>query len=372
MFRFSLLILLLLHWTVLSQTIEYTPWEKVVPSEGIPDNIRLRKANNNLDLVHFEGRYYLAFRNAPTHFASKKTRIYVLSSNDLENWELEKEIHLKNDLREPRFIVYKNTLFFYYFEGGRKFWKFEPKHLYMTSKKKGEPWTKDQLTSMDGYIPWRLRLYNDLIYLSAYYGKNAYNKEPVDLRLLTSDNGLRFHTISEAPQLLHPKGIGEGEFLFDTHGNIWGVARSEFDGSYTFYADRDSLHVWKVNYSEYKFDSSLMFTKEGYVFLIARKNLDGDGRYYRKPGKHLKNLLRYSFTKKTTAIYLLNKASLTWTHLKDLEGTGDTAFPAIIENEDGTYTLMNYSSDLTKRSKNWIRGQLGKTYIYKTVLRVKF
>ena len=56
----------------------------------------------------------------------------------------------------------------------------------------------------------------------------------------------------------------------------------------------------------------------------------------------------------------------------DLEGTGDTAFPALIENEDGTFTLMNYSSDLAKRSKNWIRGQLGKTYIYKTVLKVDF
>jgi len=371
MSRFILFSLLFIHLTALTQTISYTSWERVVPSEGIPENIRLRKANNNLDLVRYQDRYYLAFRNAPNHFASRKTRIYVLSSTDLENWKFEKEIHLKNDLREPRFVVYNNTLFFYYFEGGRKPWKFEPKHLYMCSKRSDGQWAEDHQTTLDGYIPWRLKVQNGLIYMSAYYGKNAYNKDSVDLRLFTSTNGMDFKPISDAPQILHPKGIGEGEFLFDNNGDVWGVARSEFDGSHTFHAKKDQLDKWTVKRSDYKFDSSLMFEKDGQIYLIARRNLDGDGRYYRKPKKHLKNLLRYSFTKKTTAIFKLDKVNMSWIQIKDLVGTGDNAFPALIENEDGTFLLMNYSSDLNKRSKTWIRGQLGKTYIYKTVLKVE-
>ena len=46
----------------------------------IPKDVHLRKANNNLDIITYVDKYYLAFRTAPSHFASKKTRIYVLSS----------------------------------------------------------------------------------------------------------------------------------------------------------------------------------------------------------------------------------------------------------------------------------------------------
>jgi len=354
-----------------AQTIDNTEWEKVVPSEGLPEQLKLRKANNNLDLAWYKERYYLAFRNAPNHFASKKAKIYVISSTDLKKWTFEQAIHLNNDLREPRFAVYKDTLWLYFFEGGKKFWKFEPKHLYVTYQKTVGEWSdKEALNSLDGYVPWRLRVQDEQLYLSAYYGKNAYNKEPVDLRLFRSTDGKNFTAISEEPQLMHPKGIGEGEFIFDKDGNIWGVARSEFDGSYTFFASKDSIDKWQYTYSEFKYDSSLLFAEGDDIFLIARRNMDGDGRFVRKKGKPRKNLIRYSFTKKKTAIFKLNKKDKSWIHLKDFQSTGDTAFPAMVKKADGTYILMNYSSDINKKAKNWMRGQLGKTYIYKTVLNI--
>jgi len=201
MIRSSLLFLLLLQLTVTAQTIQNTPWQQVVPSDGLPEEVRIQKANNNLDLAYYNDRYFLAFRTAPSHFASSKTKLYVISSEDLTTWKFEKEIHLKNDIREPRFIVYNNTLFLYYFEGGRKPWKFEPQHLYMSCKELNGQWSGSHRTALDGYIPWRLREHNGLIYMSAYYGKNAYNKDSVDLRLFTSSNGKEFSPISEAPQM---------------------------------------------------------------------------------------------------------------------------------------------------------------------------
>ena len=365
------LLLLLFFSGINAQKIENTEWEKVIPSDGIPENINIQKGNNNLDLVFYENEYYLAFRTAPNHFASKKAQVIVLSSKDLESWEFEKEIHLNSDLREPRFAVYKNTLFLYFFEGGKKFWKFEPQHLYVTYKDEKGKWTENErLSNLDGYVPWRLRVHEGLLYLSAYYGKNAYNSDPVELRLFTSENGMDFKPISKEPQILHPKGIGEGEFIFDQEGNIWGVARSEFDGSYTFFASKDSIDKWDYKYSEFKYDSSLIFEDNGTIFLIARRNLDGDGRYVQRPGKERRNLLRYSFTKKKTAIFKLNKTEKSWIHLKDFKSTGDTAFPALVKKSNGKYILMNYSSDITKKEKNWIGGQLGKTYIYKTEMSI--
>ena len=354
-----------------AQTIENTDWQQVIPSENLPKNIDIQNSNNNLDFIFYEKKYYLAFRTAPTHFASKKTKIYVISSEDLKKWDYETEFHLNNDLREPRFAAYKGKLFLYFFEGGKKFWKFEPQNLYFSYKEKdSETWTQHHKTSLDGYVPWRLRVHKGLLYLSAYYGKNAYNKKAVDLRLFTSEDGQNFKAISEKPQILHEKGIGEGEFIFDAEGNIWGVARSEFDGSHTFFASKDSIHQWKVKNSPIKYDSSLMFEDNGNIFLIARRNLDGDGEYVRKTGRDRLNLLCYSFTKKKTAIFMLEKETMSWQHIRDFASTGDTAFPALVQKENGTYILLNYSSDIDKKDKNWIKGQLGKTYIYMTEMEV--
>ncbi len=372
-FYYGMLLLIflgLIHFEGTAQTIVNTKWEKVIPSEGIPENVQIQKGNNNLDLAYYQDKYYLAFRTAPNHFASKKARIYVLSSKDLRQWDFEKVVHLNNDLREPRFAVYKDTLFFYFFEGGKKFWKFEPQHLYYSYQTPDGEWSDNVQTPLDGYVPWRFRVHEGVLYMSAYYGKNAYNQAAVDLRLFQSTDGQHFAPISEAPQILHPKGIGEGEFIFDQAGNIWGVARSEHDGSYTFFAHKDSIDRWDYQYSTIKYDSSLIFADGDQIFLIARRNMDGDGHYVKKEGKYLYNLLRYSFTKKKTAIFLLDKTKKTWIHLKDFESTGDTAFPGIVKKADGKYILMNYSNDIDKREKNWIGGQLGSTFIYQTELEI--
>ena len=58
-----------------------------------------------------------------------------------------------------------------------------------------------------------------------------------------------------------------------------------------------------------------------------------------------------------------------WKHLMDFPSTGDTAFPAITKLEEGKWWLMNYSSDIHGKQKNWLSGQLGKTFIYETVLQ---
>src|SRR5215471_2315342 len=44
--------------------------ERVVPSDGLPPEVVAQQANNNLDVVrHSDGRVYLAWRTAPSHFA---------------------------------------------------------------------------------------------------------------------------------------------------------------------------------------------------------------------------------------------------------------------------------------------------------------
>src|SRR6185295_2222589 len=76
--------------------------EWVVPSPGLPAGITLGAANNNVSVARHGGRTYLAWRTAPTHFASSASRLYVLSrEHGGAPWTLEMQVATGRDLREP-------------------------------------------------------------------------------------------------------------------------------------------------------------------------------------------------------------------------------------------------------------------------------
>lgn len=356
----------------IAQDISTTEWKQLIPSAELPANIKCRNSNNNLDLVQFNGRYYFAFRTAPTHFASKKTKLYIISSADLKNWQYETEFFVKADMREPRFAVFKQQLHFYFFEGGTKMLKFEPKHIW-TSILSDTGWSATVKTNLDGFVNWRLRTFNDKLYLSAYYGVNLYNStHQANLRLFTSEDGIHFTPVSGQPQI-STKGAEEGEFIFDKQGNIWSTIRLEGSGSYLCFASKDSIDKWHSKFSKLKYDSALLFENGDDIYLISRRHLKGNATETEFPDKkqRRKNLIRYSFSKKVTALFKINKEKMDIEHVMDFPSTGDTAFPGIAAKDSSTYYVVNYSSNIHKRKKIWIGGQLGKTFIYQSELTIK-
>jgi hypothetical protein len=348
------------------QSIDTESWSQIIPSSNLPEKVKTNASNNNLDIVLYKEKYYQAIRTAPTHFASKETKLYIISTKDFENWEFENEIALNNDKREPRFCVYHDTLFFYFFEGGNKFYKFEPQKVWGTFTTGNKEWNTLVDINLDGYVPWRFRTFNDTIYLSAYYGKDIYNKNHKgDLRLFISTNGIKFTPLSKEPQT-PLMGGEEGEFIFDDDGNLFATVRLEGDGVLLVKATNSNISEWKAKYTKHKFDSALLFKYNNEIYLISRRNLDG----YASKGKYrMYNLIRYSVTKKKTALFRFNKETIQLEWLMDFPSTGDNAFPAIAEwNVPGKMILLNYSNDIFGKELNWIRGQFNKTNIYKTVL----
>jgi hypothetical protein len=366
---------ILLCQNLTAQTITFDTWQNLTVQENMPAPVVLQHSNNNLDLVKFKERFYVAFRTAPTHFASSKSTIYVISSPDLKTWKYEYTIFRASDLREPRFAVLKDSLFLYCFRGGTKLFKFEPQEILVTTTAGDYRWTNTYNIGLDGFVPWRLRNRNDTLFLSAYYGKELYNnKHQSDLRLFTSQDGRAFTPISKAPQI-DLQTAEEGEFIFDKNNDLYATVRLEGTGSLVCKADKDSIGKWNYKRYKYKFDSALLFNHEEDIYLVSRRNLDGNidkneeskKRHYSR----MDNLIRYSSTRKKTALFKLDKEQLEMKPILDFPSTGDCSYPAIQQLNEHDYLLMNYSSDINKKEKNWIRGQLGKTYIYWTVLHMK-
>ena len=355
--------------------ISYTPLVQVVPGPGIPRDLDVRHSNNNLDIVKYKGRVYLAFRTAPTHFASKKTRLIVVSTEDRQKWECEAEFALmQSDLREPRFLVYQGRLFLYFFRGGDNPLGFAPKHIYATHLNDEGGWQEPKPIYKPGFVVWRAKEHQGNAYMSVYHGAGIYTTDdrPAEVRLLVSTDGYHWQPISEKAQFTDISGE-EAEFAFDADGNLVVTVRMEVKGAEVCTACADDISTWDCKFTREKYDSALMIQHEGDVYVIARRNVDG---YYNKDASWLPDrlerayyLVRYSLTRKRTALYKVDVEKKKLQALFDFPSRGDTAYAGAVQLDEHTWWVLNYSSDLEGPDWSWIAGQLAGSNIYATELR---
>ena len=356
-----------------AQGISYEPWRSLIPGPGLPEGLEVMAANNNLDITCYQGFFYIAFRTAPTHFASDKTRLLILRSADRKTWEHAGEFQVKRDIREPRFLLFKDTLFLYYFQAGTHPLKFEPQRVFVTSCTGGGQWTEPVPVFRPGYVVWRARTFGNTAYMSVYYGAGLYTTEdrPGDLRLLVSEDGYAWRPVSEMPQV-DRVSAEEGEFIFDDEGNLYATVRLETGGGLVCRASKHDLARWKCEPTNAKYDSALLFRHGHEFYVIARRNVAGPfavgADWMPRPWRRAWWMVRYSLTRKRTALYHFDTAALTLSPLLDFPSKGDTAFAGIVPLGPDTYWVANYSSSLDGPDWPWVIGQVAGTNIYESIL----
>jgi len=353
--------------------IEYSPMECIVPGPGLPESLDVMSSNNNVDLMQFEDRFYMGFRSGPTHFASPKVRLIVVSSADRKTWDSETEFSFGCDVREPRFFVFKDKLFLYFFRGGTSVVGFEPQSMYVTERTPGGQWTEPKTFYKPGYVVWRAKEFQGKAYMAVYDGAGIYTTadRPGDVRLLTSDDGYHWEPVSEEPQFTDVSA-GEMAFEWDDDGNIVATVRLEVQGALVCTAKMDDLTHWRRKFTPYKYDSALMFRHNGEFYVIARRNVAGPfNRNLQFLPEHVQRgwyLARYSLTRKRTALYKIDPENLELTPLFDFPSTGDTAYVGIAKLDDNNYYVVNYSSDLNGPDWPWLGGQIAGANLYATTL----
>lgn len=354
--------------------ITYTPLRQIVPGPGLPSDLELMRSNNNLDIVDFEGRVYMAFRTAPCHFASESAKIVIMSSADREQWTLESEIALGRDVREPRLLVFKGNLFLYFFDAGTALTKFEPHYIHVCERT-DSGWSQPREVFGPGYVVWRVRKAGGRAYMSVYNGTSLYGPgdTPSDLRLLVSDDGLTFTRAFPDAQV-NELGAEEADFGFDEAGNLVAVVRQEVRcGSMVCTASKEDLSHWECTFSPYKVDSALLFRHGGTFYVIGRRNVAGpcDRGLSFLPGKlnYALSMAMYSLTRKRTTLYRVDIENKRMVPLFDFPSCGDTAFAGIVPLDEYSYYVVNYSTDIAGRDWPWLAGQFIGANLYETVLR---
>jgi len=358
---------------------------RIVPSEGLPPEAPAQTSNNNLDVIRFEGRVYLAFRTGPYHFASPEVRIHVVSSEDEVTWRYEHTFSRATDLREPRFLEIGGALFLYLAELGTNRLDFEPMQSLVSERGADGAWS--ELAPLEGFgnaILWRARVERGTAYATAYFGgEMVYDFLPdprIRVELFTTDDGRTFRHVDEARPALYVGGASETDFSVGVDGTVFGVMRQEAGdatgmGSRVCHTTIDRLAEWTCHVDRRKFDSPLAFFHDGEHYLVARRNVTEDGYYdVATEGdvavRSIRNQGFYTNTPKRCALWRWIPDEDRVAFVLDLPSAGDTCFPGRLDGaRPDEVVVYDYSSDPAMGELAWNDGQVGPTFIYRHVLR---
>lgn len=351
---------------------------QVIPGPGLPSNAEIQRSNNNLVVARHQGRTWVAWRTAPSHFASPKVVMQVMSSADEKTWKLELRIAWKSDLREPQFLSLGDKLFLYFTRLGDNAWAFRPQGVFAAYHDK-EGWHGPYSLGLPGHIAWRVRTVDGRHYMLAYSnGATIYSFDggpPLEVKLLTTEDGLSWKPVDAARPSVHVGGASEADFSFDGKGTLYGVIRNEGGegghyGSLVCTATRSRMTQWSCLNDRKKYGSPYVFAHDGEVYLIARRNVTKDG-YFDKNVilEGVRNQLAYIIAGKRCSLWRFADGGKRIVFILDFPSRGDTCFASALKGErPGEYIVYNYSSPVDGPDFPWSVGQRMPTRIYRHVL----
>ncbi|MBV9949238.1 MAG: hypothetical protein JOZ69_20480 [Myxococcales bacterium] len=370
-----------------AEKLDLVETRRIVPSVGLPPEVSPMPANNNLDVVrHSDGRVYLAFRSAPTHFAGRDTAIFVVSSEDERTWDFEARLSVGTDLREPRLLSFGGRLFLYVSKLGDSPLAFEPSGAWVSERTRdaaGARWTPLESLDLPEHVVWRTKVAFGRAWMSAYQGGGniyRFNGQPLRVSLFESDDGRHWAPADPGRPYVYEGGVSEAEFEFGADRTLFAVGRNEVGdavngfGSVVCSAPPDAPARWACHRDPRKYDSPLMFSHRGEVYLVARRTASEGGAYDLGLGwgalRGVANALDYVTTGKRCSVFHYVKAEGRLAFVMDLPSRGDTCFPGFLQGRDQDEVILyNYSSDIDGPDVAWSVGQRRPTYIYRHVLR---
>ena len=356
----------------------------VVPAPNLPGRLAVDSANNNLSLAFHGGRLFLAWRTAPTHFASTRSRLYVISSPDLGgSWAPELDVALGDDVREPYLLSVRGRLLLYFVELGRDPYRFEPRVLWRSERLGLGRWTQRERWGGPDEVSWEFKQRRGRVWLTSYRGKRySFGAGDVRLSFRWSPDGIEWHTLPGANAVVYRGGVSEAAFEFDSGGRLWAVTRNEDGdasgfGSHLVSAPPDQPAAWSfpAQADPNRYDSPRMFRHGRDLYLVARRDPAspfGQGWSWLPLSVRRLFLWRdYSTRPKRTSLYKIDTEGRRILPLVDLPSAGDTAFPAIARLGPHTYLIANYTSPLGDPGMSWVQGQLSPrgTRVYLLMLR---
>lgn len=357
---------------------------QVIPGDGLPVEATVMDANNNLDITEHEGRWYLAWRTAPSHFASAETLLHVISSEDRTSWDYETTVALGTDVREPQLVSWGGELTLYFAVLGTSLIDFEPQGTRKVVQNGPGDWTEPVDSGFgETFIPWRIKPIDGRLHMLGYSGgENVYdfaNREPIEISWMVSDDASTWEAAVPGQPVVLAGGGSESDLVFLDDGTVVAVVRNEAGdedgfGSKICRAEADAPGDWTCVTDPRKYDSPLLFKHGDDVWLIGRRNVTDTGHYdlFEREDTPEDQYLSYQWdywhNPKRCGVWAVDPEALEVHHAVDLPSRGDTCFPELVEISEDRFMVYNYSSPVDGPDVDWLDGQTGQTHIYEQFL----
>ncbi len=286
------------------------------------------------DLCRFNDNFYLAFRSCPDgHSVFPTSSIIVLKSADAKKWIKVLQFNVPNrDVRDPHFLVFKNTLFVYtgawFCESSKPSMEQRElnKHLgYGVWSQDGDKWHGPKmLEGTYGHYIWRAAAWDDQAYLCGRrkhefreIARGDESKRITESALLVSDDGLVFKTAG----LFQEEHGDETAFLFEPNGELLAIARKGTAPA-EICRSRPPFAAWQRKDLD-RFIGGPLLTKWGNRYLVGGRKIAADGM-------------------KTTMLYWLVNDQLY--ESLELPSAGDNSYPGFVPLSEQRALVSYYSS----------------------------
>jgi len=301
--------------------------------------------NSNTDMIFWNDRFYMVYASSPYHFASGKSRLNLLRSDDALEWERIATFDAAGeDIRDPKLTVIRDRMFLYALKN-RQFTA-EPYQTIYTVSDDTINWSPFSEILPTGWLFWRPKRVDDTWFVPAYWhehGKSA---------LLRSTDGVNWtmHAVIHEGDRNDETAI---EFLSD--GRMIATARLEMTNSYFGHPQACTLIAvaeppftdWTSSTRSFltRLDGPNLFSYDSQVYAV--------GRYQPNP-RGLLTQQGSILSRKRTSLFLVREDRLI--HLSDLPSAGDTSYAGVVTRGNDLYIC--YYTSAIERDYPWLLGMV--------------
>jgi len=319
------------------------------------------------DMVFWHDKYWLAFISSPSHFASKKSRLVLLCSSDARQWqEVRRFDGAGEDIRDPKLGIIQDKLFVYALLNKR--FDPEPYRTIVAHSGNGQDWTPFENVMPEGWLLGRAISLDK----TNWYAP-AHRIEESRVVLLCSTDGVNWVIQSTiyAGKVEHPD---ETAIIFQKNGIMTAVTRLE-EGS-SIFGSVGAATLISISVTPFthwiqtgksrlnRLDGPNLFSLNNQIFAVGRRQTDSS-TFPLSPqesdsseGLGMNSLPAQAqgsvFSRKRTALFLVDENGAGLKHLVDLPSSGDTAYAGVVVKDDKAF--ISYYSNDPRKDYRWLLG----------------
>lgn len=312
------------------------------------------------DLLFWQEQFWLAYVSSPSHFASKKSQVVILRSENGKQWDQAAQFSGDGeDIRDPKLAIINGQLVLYALLNQR--FDPEPYKTVTARSEDGMRWTPLRDALPEGWLLGRPVTPDDEIWFAP-----AHHLGLGTAVLFTSTTGVdwKLHSTIHAGDHADETALhllSDGRMLAVTRLEAGGGVFGHPEAGTLISSSRASFTEWMpVGLSQVtRLDGPLLCSHGSQVFAIGRRQVNVAGPFHWQGS---------ALARKRCAIFRVEEDTGELIHLMDLPSAGDTSYPgaAVVENN----LLISYYTNDPGRDLPWLIGMFIPTKIQMAMIEL--